>query len=195
MSEPQEYTVKGFKPWMDKDDPEEVVRDTHGNYKGSITFEEYASEPVDATFKTIPVPGDKKFGTIDDYKTKSGSTRQKFTRADRPEYTAPRPSQKPQAGAVDWNDKDASIRAQMAIKTAVVSFGASLTMADIYDGELEKRATAIFAMVDRVKVSNKPEPVAPSTSSSVTPAPRPKSFAFDDSVGDEPINLDDIPFN
>lgn len=182
--EPQEYTVKSFKPWMDRDDPEEVVRDTHGNYKGSITFEEYSSEPVDATFKTIPVPGDKKFGTIDPYTTKNGSSRQKFNRADRPDYAASsRPSQKPQ-GTSNWQPRDdMAIRAQFAIKAAIQYHGG----ADMSD--IETAAVTFFKMVDRVKMSQLAEVKAPPQ-----PAPVIREEPDGQNESDEPVSLDGIPF-
>lgn len=80
--EAQELTVKSWKPWENEDG---LVRDPHGNYKGSVTFDKYASEPVDATFKEQPNTGDVKYGSIEEYQTKAGKTRLKFKRADRPD--------------------------------------------------------------------------------------------------------------
>lgn len=79
----QEYTIRSWKPWMDQE-TEELIRDNYGNYKGSATFDEYSSEPVDATFKEQPAIGDKKYGDVIEYTTKSNKTRMKFQSAQRP---------------------------------------------------------------------------------------------------------------
>lgn len=78
----QELTVKYWKPWENE---EGLVRDNHGNYKGTVVFEEEPGQMVDATFKQEPAVGDKKYGDILEYETKSGSIRQKFQRAERPQ--------------------------------------------------------------------------------------------------------------
>jgi hypothetical protein len=80
--EAQDLVVASWNPWMQDED---VVRDKWGNFKGSVTFNEYKSEPVDATFKTEPKVGDKKYGEIVEYQTKSGKTRLKFQRVDKPQ--------------------------------------------------------------------------------------------------------------
>lgn len=84
----QDYTIKSWKPWENEDG---LIRDPHGNYKGSVTFDEYNSEPVDGTFKEQPKVGDKKYGDVVTYQTKAGTTRMKFQGAMRPKdgYTAP----------------------------------------------------------------------------------------------------------
>lgn len=152
----QEYTVKSWKAWENEDG---AIRDAHGNFKGSVTFEEYNSEPVDATFKTEPAPGDKKYGTVNDYTTKAGKVRMGFTRADRP-LDEPRPyAPKPTTPIVDWGGKDRVIKAQWAIGQAVslhkdnevVTGAAFIAGGNKNLLAIEATAKQLFAMVDRVQ--------------------------------------------
>jgi len=164
-NQPKEYTVKTWQAWEDKEN-DDVIRDKFGNYKGSVTFEEYNSEPVDATFKEQPKVGDKKFGTVEEYTTSKGSTRLKFQRANRPEMETK--SQGSTAPKKDWQPRDdAHIKAQWAIGQAMTEFTSipydiRRTMADNMSA-VEYRAKELFAMVDRVKDS---------TIEASTPAPQ-----------------------
>lgn len=143
----QEYTIKSWKPWENEDG---LVRDAHGNYKGSATFEEFTSEPVDATFKTQPSPGDKKYGTISGYETKRGKTRMGFKSAPRPQD-----GQQPSSGQKkEWQPRDDNaIRAQFAIKTAVELHNKMQTGTNTEFDYIEETAKRLYAMVDRVKGS------------------------------------------
>lgn len=150
MAEAREYTVKEWKVWEDRDTEGEPLRDKFGNYKGSVTFEEYNSEPIDATFKEQPNPGDKKYGSVEPYKTQQGKTRLKFRRADRPldnqqGFTPRGGGSKPSYQPRD----DAGIKAQFAIKAAIQYQPDGATIKDI-----EEAAVAFFKMVDRVKGSD-----------------------------------------
>lgn len=153
---PQDFTVKSWNPWMAD---EEEVRDAHGNYKGNVTFEEYSAQPVDATFKQPPNSGDKKYGQIEEYQTKTGKTRIKFKRVDKPQEGFGTSGSKPAYQPRD----DAAIKAQWAI-------GQAVSMAIIHKPEnmrdekvlnaIEDVASQLYAMVDRVKVSGNVPPVS-----------------------------------
>lgn len=123
--QPSEFTISTWSPWIDKDTGNPAT-DLHGNFKGSVTFEEDKSEPIDATFKTQPAVGDKKYGTVDLYQTRAGKTRKGFK-------SAPRPN--PAYGAIqgassgdmapkrEWQpdspEKQDSIARSVALKAAV----------------------------------------------------------------------------
>lgn len=191
---PQEFTVRQWKAW--KEDDGTPITDPHGNVKGSVVFEEHANEPVDATFKQAPNPGDKKYGVIEDYQTKSGNTRTKFSRRDRPQEGS-----NSRSGGKSGRD-DNAIRAQWAIGQAVQIQAASKVVRDgsTLMNELEATAKSLYAMVDRVKDSNggntvvtgSTNPGQTQTFSNGEPLPVPdRQFEVDPN---EPINLDDIPF-
>lgn len=113
----KEYIVQTFQPW---ETDEGLVRDAHGNYKGTVWFEQ-SEKQVDATFKTIPEAGDKKYGDIVEYTTKAGKTRLKFQRADRPQdHSAPHSNKK------EWTPRDdEAIKAQWALGRAYERNGKS----------------------------------------------------------------------
>lgn len=125
MAEAREYTIKNWSPWEDRDNDGAPVRDQHGNYRGSVLFDEDSSEPIDATFKTQPAVGDKKYGVVDLYQTRAGKTRKGFKSAPRPQ---PGYGNAPvQAGQVaakrEWQpdspEKQDSIARSVALKAAV----------------------------------------------------------------------------
>lgn len=104
--------------------------------------------------KTAPVEGEKYFGML--IMTKSGKST-KFKRLKPEDYgqSAPQATQSPsnapgvQKSIEYWDDKDARIQAQFAIKAAI-AYTSSNVEADM--DYLEGVAKDFFAMVDRVKV-------------------------------------------
>lgn len=126
MAEPQEYTIESFNPWIDRETGN-AVKDPHGNIKGSVLFVEDKSEPIDATFKSMPNPGDKKFGIVDLYQTRAGSTRKGFKSAPRPQpgyNSTPVQAGQVAAGKYQRNDEHTqeSIARSVALKAAVDIF-------------------------------------------------------------------------
>lgn len=94
---------------------------------------------------------------------------------------------RPGGGNFTPKDQDA-IKAQWAIGQAIVLFHESPT-ADYLD-QIEKTAKSLFAMVDRVKSVTPVEGVFGAKAET----PKPKEDEVITDIGDEPINLDDIPF-
>lgn len=138
----QEYTVKSWKVWENEDG---LIRDQHGNYKGSVLFNEESGEPIDATFKNQPNVGDKKFGDIVEYTTKAGAARTKFQSAKRLD-TPPAST----SDTSNWQPRDdMAIRAQWAIGQSVQLELA--TKGDYSLPHIEETAKQLFTMVDRVK--------------------------------------------
>lgn len=143
----RDFIVKGWQPWIDRE-TEDPIRDQHGNYKGSVTFEN--SEPVDATFKQPPAVGDKKYGDIETYTTKSGATRKKFKSAQRPQegFTGG-------SGKSNYQPRDdAAVKAQFAIKAAIAFCPKPESARDMNAiAAIEDVAKQFYQMVDRVKNS------------------------------------------
>jgi hypothetical protein len=156
----QELSIKSWKPWIDQE-TDEPIRDNYGNHKGTVTFDEYSAQPVDATFKEPPAIGAKKYGSIEEYQTKAGKTRLKFKAEQRPkEGFTP-------SGSKSYQPRDdMAIRAQWAIGQAVSIFqtwldkgkGASFVddnnlrpSISFLQSCIEPVANELFAMVDRVK--------------------------------------------
>lgn len=219
----KDFTVSNWTPWIDRE-TNEPITDPHGNFKGTVWFEE-DSRQADGTFKTEPRPGDKKFGDLVDYTTQSGKTRLKFQRAERPQEPINQTSDNAHVSAKrEWKtddefygDKNAQIKAQWAIGQALSIFLAAGSTS-IADDQLEEQAKKLFVMVDRVKVSSESitYKVNASTDKSMTePSGYAKAKAAhqtlkartpeqEDKDEDEeikslvqtedPINLDDIPF-
>lgn len=197
----QEYTVKTWKVWEDE---EGSVRDKFGNFKGSVTFEEENSEPVDATFKTEPQPGDKKYGEITEYQTRSGNTRRKFQRKDRPEHN------NGHSNGNGWNDPDkqSQIKAQWAIGQACHMLTPSLADVSHVGSErvmsaIEVTAKELFSMVDRV--SGLKAPATQTTTRQAVGTEITSSMVVNSGTDfqedlakafntDGDINLDEIPF-
>jgi hypothetical protein len=147
----QEVTVQTWQPWVDQE-TDEPIRDNYGNHKGSVIFDEYPAQPVDATFKEPPAVGAKKYGSIEEYNTKAGKTRVKYVSAQRPKegFT-------PSAGGKTYQPRDdMAIRAQWAIGQAVSVYNASASKDPNMDmtGYIESLAKKFYAMVDRVKGSS-----------------------------------------
>lgn len=173
---PQEYTVASWKPW---ENDQGLIRDSFGNYKGTITFEEDHSEPIDATFKTQPSVGDKKYGTVSNYTTKAGNVRKGFKSAKKEQSGYSGDSQ---SAKHEWQPRDDShIRAQWAIGQAIQL---GMTCNELSPEAIECNAKSLFAMVDRIKGGGS-LPV----SSNVT-----DTFNVTDEDMDKPIDLDSIPF-
>lgn len=138
MSEPQLYTIKEWKAWPG-------ATDDYGNQTGTVAFEEYSSEPVDARFKPPVEVGQKKYGVVETYETKKGATRTRFVRKDKPQDA-------PSAGGRTWQPRDDSaIQAQWAIGQAVAVTNLTEKSGD-YE-IIEQYAKEFFAMIDRVKRS------------------------------------------
>jgi len=125
IRQPQEFTIASWSAWNDKQTGQ-PVRDNHGNVKGSVTFNEFKSEPVDATFKQPPNIGDKKYGQIESYKSRSGSLRLKYKAVSRPQQNDYQGTQNSQQGdmritsspAKDGKN-DHAIAKSVALKAAV----------------------------------------------------------------------------
>jgi hypothetical protein len=153
----REYTVALWTPWIDRD-TDELVRDNHGNFKGSVHFDEDERQ-ADATFKTQPEKGDKKYGDLVEYETRSGNKRLKFQRTDRPldGQTSLTPANDHKGEY--WDDKNAQIRAQWAIGQALKWLKISDVSKEPNYDNVETLAKEVFAMVDRVKgVSESTDP-------------------------------------
>lgn len=141
----KDYTIKDWKPWENEDG---LVRDSFGNYRGSVLFDEESGEPIDATFKEQPKVGDKKYGDIVEYTTKAGSIRTKFQGAKR---DTP-PTEKPTPKASGWQPRDDdAIKAQFAIKAAI-QYAMTQTGAPAIE-DVEGYAKIFFAMIDTIKAS------------------------------------------
>lgn len=171
----QEYTVKTWQPWVDKD-TDDYVRDPHGNYKGSVSFEEH-DEQVDATFKQQPKVGDKKYGTIEEYKTKAGKTRKTFRRADRPIAGSPAD------GSEDH--RQATINAFAALKIAAImgpGKNSEWTPESLY-----AQSKAVLMAAERLTAEKEPPKL-------VSPRAVEETFSNGEPIPDAPIKLDDIPF-
>lgn len=145
----QEYTVFQWKAWTKEDGS--VMTDDHGNVLGSVIFDEAKSEPADARFKTEPKPGDKKYGDIVEYQTKTtNKTRLKFQRADRPK-------EQPGSSGSGWQPRDDDgIRASMAVKESYRAFVSAAGFVPASDNDwqtVQLQAVSIYDMIDRVKGS------------------------------------------
>lgn len=153
--EAKEYKVLDVKPWNGEEHPQ------YGK-KFSISVEGYG-EPLDITAKKYPVKGGVEFGVIEQYKTKAGVVRSKFTRKSREDA----PQEAPAAQTVStpskpdeayWQSKNDHIKAQWAIGQAIKWCEIRATATNMQDGEtegitgsyIEKRAKQLYAMVDRV---------------------------------------------
>jgi hypothetical protein len=184
----QEYTVAAWAPWIDKS-TDDVIRDEHGNYKGSVTFVERGNEQVDATFKVQPQSGDKKYGNVEVYQTRAGKERLRFRRADRPVEGS-------QTGYAGSPTKDYDeIKAQVSLKVAATLWqGREWTLSKV-----EMTAVELYEMIGRIKTKRKFEP---------TPNDEPgydkakivrqtiaRTFNNGEPLPEEqPINLEEIPY-
>lgn len=155
---PQDLTVRSWKPWQDRE-TDELIRDNYGNYKGTVTFDEHNSEPIDATFKEQPNPGDKKFGTVSSYETKSGKVRTGFKSAPRPKEEWKKPesssagSGSGSGSSNSWTPRDdAAIQAQMAIKVVFNNYGKPIKdwNGDDWDN-VEYCSKAVMDLIVKVK--------------------------------------------
>lgn len=147
METEQEYTIKEWSPWTDRETGQPVT-DKHGNHRGSVVFEEHQNEPVDATFKPPVQVGQKKYGVVEEYTTQGGSFRIRFQRRDKPQELR-QTSAFPAKSEKTWQPRDDdAIRAQWAIGQSVQwTLRAPETTAD----DIEQWAKRFYAMVDRVK--------------------------------------------
>jgi hypothetical protein len=210
----QEYTVKAWEPWMDRE-TDELVRDKFGNYKGTVFFDEDPRN-VDGTFKVQPLPGDKKFGDLVDYKSSAGNARLKFQRAERPEAGQSFHDRAPSAAKKEWQPRDDdAIRAQWAIGQAVSMHNddKAVTGAQFIAGgdkslpAIEATAKQLFAMVERVKGSSdlKATGVAGTNQEKTgydafkEQGETIKQKTFNDGspvfdITDEPVKMDELPY-
>lgn len=212
-----ELTVKNWQPWIDQE-TDELIRDNHGNFKGTVWFDEDPRQ-VDATFKTQPEVGDKKYGALVEYQTRAGKTRLKFQRADRPQEDQQSFNGNGKSQQTDeyWEDKNSAIKAQWAIGQAVQVEVAYLNYAgrkEFHWNGLEDTAKKFFAMVDRVKGSSesthlnagaRPTELTPTEQSGYDkfkaskPTPKQLDRAEDEEIKsllstEHEISLDQIPF-
>lgn len=219
---PQDYIVKDLKVWKDRE-TNEPVQDSFGNFKASVSFSG-VSEPIDMTCKKLPVIGESEHGVIEFYQTKAGAQRQKFTRKQKEEFSAPTPKKEWEPRA----DHHEEIKAQWAIGQAVALLKETGTV-DAFGKQIEETARELYAMVDRVKGSSESTDPKDSTSQSSarqssasgattgqestskeptrdwTKVGKQSEEEFANSMAkaldngtefnaEEPINLDDIPF-
>jgi hypothetical protein len=183
---PQEYTVKSWNAWMND---EGLIRDGFGNYKGTVLFEEDSVEPIDATFKTQPNPGDKKYGIVSDYVTKAGKTRKGFKAAQKPLPQTPAHEYTPTTKK-EWQPRDDDrIVAQWSISQSIALLQSEIAKSgSAKDTEtmIESWAKKLFAMVDRVKTRE--AEIAKSELESLA------QTAVIEDISDDAIDLSDIPF-
>lgn len=204
--EPQEYKVIDVKPWNGDEHP------VYGK-KFSISLEGYG-EPVDITAKKYPVKGEIEYGVIEDYKTKNGTVRTKFTRAKREDAPQePKPAQtvsKPDEAY--WQSKNDHIKAQMAVKAAVNLYACIPETDSIRKmspiAAVEFIAKELSAVVDRVAGSTSVAEEQPETGYEkakkvaeeleakklATSLDNGEPFPVDTTDYSQPINLEDIPF-
>lgn len=181
----REYTVQNWQGWETDEGP---VRDVHGNYKGTVWFEEDPRQ-ADATFKTQPEKGDKKYGDLADYTTKAGKTRLGFKRADRPEEGQQAFGGDANAPKREWVDHSDAIRAQWAIGQAVQ------INTDGNQSAIEACAKQLYAMVDRVKGADSLKAEAPNKGAKDDDDLDAEAESLYKSIaGAEEIPLAEIPF-
>lgn len=210
---PQDWKLLSFE----KSD----FQDTTGNFWCQATFEGFG-EPIKwvmqaKTVATVQV-GESYYGEIRDWTSAKGGVFPRFYREKREDgHTAPQhPAQGPQVEMIgqpapqrEWVDKSDTIRAQWAIGQARKWVTAHPSQ--VFD-DIPTEAKKFYALVD-VILGSSPKAEAPLTQSieeqqaqreATRDAERlkqigseepPKSWVDDIApVGDEPINLDDIPF-
>lgn len=79
----KDYTVKGWEPWREADGT--PITDQHGNTRGTVSFVE-DDRRVDGNFKKEPEIGEKRYGDIEAYTTRSGSSRVKWKAAQKAQF-------------------------------------------------------------------------------------------------------------
>lgn len=147
MDAPKEYTVHSFKAGD--------FQDPNGNTWCEVLFEEWRSEPLKWVVKdpTTITEGMKVYGHIETKTSKANKPYQRFYRDQRPEAgtTTPLIPEKQASGSTWQGRDDAAIRAQWAIGQAMTYAlnGKQPTLDSI-----ERNATKLFQMVDRVKVAS-----------------------------------------
>jgi hypothetical protein len=181
MYETKEYSVLQFK----KGD----FKDNYGNYWCDMALQG-VGEPVRIVVKD-PLQfrdGMTLYGTIEEKTSQAGKPYLRFKRLEKPEA-----EQTSLGGSTkkEWQPRDdMAIRAQWAINGALTLYSTWNKERPEFD-DIEKAAKQLFAMVDRVK-DNGPKIVDGMTSEQIA-----SQFGKPDEVfnpGDEPINLNDIPF-
>lgn len=136
-------------------------------------------EPVKIVLKdpsTVKI-GDKLYGTVNETKSKAGKTYYKFKKEQRPDY-----EQRQEKSDEYWAEKDASIRAQFAIKGAIELVNGQEEKPNEVFLAIEQYAKELFSMVDRV--SGKVEAVQESEATLLM-------NKLDSGV---PINFDELPY-
>lgn len=182
---PQEYTVKSWKPWENEAG---LIRDPHGNYKGTVTFEEDHSEPIDATFKNQPSVGDKKYGTVGDYQTKAGNTRRGFKSVKKLDVASPIA----QSGA--YKDNSDGQRQGMCFNNATL-FVNMMVEGEKSKPSPEEWAEIVFAHAQALYLKGDLRQPSEATHDNLVSAGLVKpDVVVTDINEDEPINLNDIPF-
>lgn len=135
-----DFTVKNWKPWEDHETNQPIL-DIYGNIKGSLTLSG-VGEPVDGTFKHPPAVGSTISGSVEEYTTKSGSTRQRFKREPKQEPAFSR------GGTYQPRD-DAAIRAQWSLSQSIQI---GMARGDIDNKEMIlNRAKWLFNAVNEIK--------------------------------------------
>lgn len=186
--QPQEYTITSFKIGD--------FQDNFGNTWCDITLKDFG-EPVKLVLKepTKTKEGDTLYGSLSLQTGKSGKTYYKFRKELRPDgNTSPVSASTDKPGEEYWEDKNAAIRAQFAIKTAVSMIAPNVEtfLKDKTKEEtqalLESWAVWFYQAVDRVsgKDAQNQEKVAEDIKAKVD-----EVFPVDE---EEPIDLNDIPY-
>jgi hypothetical protein len=182
-----EYKLKNFKVGD--------FQDQHGNTWCDAILEG-VGEPVKWVVKdpTKVTVGQSYYGEVKEMTSKAGKPYLRF-------YKQQKPDQAPQTGGQQtdeyWEDRNNSIRAQFAIKTAVELLK-NPEATDITEELIEGWAKKFYNMVDRVatdKPSEAPKNVVSVASDDDFPdEPHLDPPEINDIDTDKPINLDEIPF-
>lgn len=100
-------------------------------------------------------------------------------------------AKRPESGGGGYRRDDEAIRAQFAIKTAVMALPDFLDDTRAYVSTVEVLAHEFYALVDKVKGGNKEKL---HEESKPEPVKKLKEDTVIEDIGDEPIDLSEIPF-
>jgi len=186
-----EYEILQF----DKGD----FKDQNGNYWCTMAVRG-VSEPVRIVVKD-PMhedfqEGKNLYGKITDETSKAGKPYLRFRREKRDDGqqgSLPIKSDKPSPEY--WDDKNASIQAQFAIKTAVMALGVRTdkNLAHYVD-EVQAMATELFAMIPRVSGKENDDEAQEKLGQEIADKVGEVASEVADEIDSKPINMDDIPF-
>lgn len=180
----QEYKLLSFKPSDFKDNLDNTWCDAVFDGVG---------EPVKWVVKdpSKPVVGQMYYGRIEEKDSKAGKKYQRFY-AEKQEQAPAKAEQSDEY----WNERNANIQAQWAIRESLSKFPEGCYEASEADRmtllhNIRDFAEELFDMVDEVANHR--------TGKSVEGLDPPEQTKYEEeqaeiNIGDEPINLDDIPF-